>query len=299
MIAFPASLLILNGKSADNLPLRDAIAKLRDEGVEIHVRVTWEKGDAQRYVDEARQLGVETVIAGGGDGTINEVSTALIQSQGDNIPALGILPLGTANDFATSVGIPDDLDKALKLAIAANATAIDMVQVNDKTCFINMATGGFGTRITSETPEKLKAALGGVSYFIHGLMRMDTLKPDICDIRGEDFHWQGKALVIGIGNGRQAGGGQQLCPTALINDGLLQLRIFTGEELLPGLLSALTQSEDNPNIIEGASSWFDIRAPHETTFNLDGEPLSGQEFHIEILPEALRCRLPPGCPLLR
>ncbi|EPM1685672.1 lipid kinase YegS [Citrobacter freundii] len=299
MIAFPASLLILNGKSADNLPLRDAIAKLRDEGVEIHVRVTWEKGDAQRYVDEARQLGVETVIAGGGDGTINEVSTALIQSQGDNIPALGILPLGTANDFATSVGIPDDLDKALKLAIAANATAIDMVQVNDKTCFINMATGGFGTRITTETPEKLKAALGGVSYFIHGLMRMDTLKPDVCDIRGEDFHWQGKALVIGIGNGRQAGGGQQLCPTALINNGLLQLRIFTGEELLPGLLSALTQSEDNPNIIEGASSWFDIRAPHEITFNLDGEPLSGQEFHIEILPEALRCRLPPGCPLLR
>ena len=299
MIAVPASLLILNGKSADNLPLRDAIAKLRDEGVEIHVRVTWEKGDAQRYVDEARQLGVETVIAGGGDGTINEVSTALIQSQGDNIPALGILPLGTAHDCATSMGIPDDLDKALKLAIAANATAIDMVQVNDKTCFINMATGGFGTRITTETPEKLKAALGGVSYFIHGLMRMDTLKPDVCDIRGEDFHWQGKALVIGIGNGRQAGGGQQLCPTALINDGLLQLRIFTGEELLPGLLSALTQSEDNPNIIEGASSWFDIRAPHEITFNLDGEPLSGQEFHIEILPEALRCRLPPGCPLLR
>ena len=71
------------------------------------------------------------------------------------------------------------------------------------------------------------------------------------------------------------------------------------EELLPGLLSALTQSEDNPNIIEGASSWFDIRAPHEITFNLDGEPLSGQEFHIEILPAALRCRLPPGCPLLR
>ncbi|EOQ48551.1 MULTISPECIES: lipid kinase YegS [Citrobacter] len=299
MIAFPASLLILNGKSADNLPLRDVIAELRDEGVEIHVRVTWEKGDAQRYVDEACQLGVATVIAGGGDGTINEVSTALIQSQGGNIPALGILPLGTANDFATSVGIPDALDKALKLAIAGNATDIDMVQVNDKTCFINMATGGFGTRITTETPEKLKAALGGVSYFIHGLMRMDTLKPDICDIRGEDFHWQGKALVIGIGNGRQAGGGQQLCPTALINDGLLQLRIFTGEELLPGLLSALTQSEDNPNIIEGASSWFDIRAPHEITFNLDGEPLSGQEFHIEILPAALRCRLPPGCLLLR
>ena len=275
MAEFPASLLILNGKSTDNLPLREAIMLLREEGMTIHVRVTWEKGDAARYVEEARKLGVATVIAGGGDGTINEVSTALIQCEGDDIPALGILPLGTANDFATSVGIPEALDKALKLAIAGNAIAIDMAQVNKQTCFINMATGGFGTRITTETPEKLKAALGGVSYIIHGLMRMDTLQPDRCEIRGENFHWQGDALVIGIGNGRQAGGGQQLCPNALKSD------------------------EDNPNIIEGASSWFDIQAPHEITFNLDGEPLSGQNFHIEILPAALRCRLPPDCPLLR
>ena len=297
MSTFPASLLILNGKGANEPQLREAVNLLRDEGIDIHVRVTWEKGDAARFIDEALQLNVETVIAGGGDGTINEVATALVE-RGSKM-ALGILPLGTANDFATSVGIPQDLASALKLAIVGRDVPIDIARVNDKTGFINMATGGFGTRITTETPEKLKAALGGVSYFIHGLMRMDTLKPDVCDIRGEDFHWQGKALVIGIGNGRQAGGGQQLCPTALINDGLLQLRIFTGEELLPGLLSALTQSENNPNIIEGASSWFDIRAPHEITFNLDGEPLSGQEFHIEILPEALRCRLPPGCPLLR
>lgn len=296
---FPSSVLILNGKSADNLVLREAIGLLRDEGVEIHVRVTWEKGDAERYVEEARRLGVETVIAGGGDGTINEVSTALIHCEGPDIPALGILPLGTANDFATSVGIPVELDKALKLAIVGNAIEIDMAQVNDKTCFINMATGGFGTRITTETPEKLKAALGGVSYIIHGLMRMDTLKPDRCEIRGENFHWQGDALVIGIGNGRQAGGGQQLCPNALINDGLLQLRIFTGEEILPALFSTLKPQEENPNIIDGASAWFAIRAPHDITFNLDGEPLSGQEFHIEILPAALRCRLPPDCPLLR
>ena len=160
--------------------------------MEIHVRVTREKGDAQRYVDEARQLGVETVIAGGGDGTINEVSTALIQSQGTIFRRWVFYRWERQMILPPALGIPDDLDKALKLAIAANATAIDMVQVNDKTCFINMATGGFGTRITTETPEKLKAALGGVSYFIHGLMRMDTLKPDVCDIRGEDFHWQGK-----------------------------------------------------------------------------------------------------------
>ena len=71
MPVFPASLLILNGKGANEPQLREAIALLREEGVDIHVRVTWEKGDAVRFVDEALQLKVGTVIAGGGDGTIN------------------------------------------------------------------------------------------------------------------------------------------------------------------------------------------------------------------------------------
>ncbi|MDR9888835.1 lipid kinase YegS [Pseudenterobacter timonensis] len=299
MAAYPDSLLILNGKSAGNDLLREAITQLRNDGVQIHVRVTWEKGDAARYIDEACRLGVETVIAGGGDGTVNEIASALVSLNHPRRPALGLLPLGTANDFATSVGIPDDLDKALQLAIAGKAVAVDIARVNDETCFINMATGGFGTRITSETPEKLKAALGGVSYLLHGLMRMDTLKPDRCEITGDNFHWQGDALVIGIGNGRQAGGGQQLCPDALINDGLLQLRIFTGEELLPALYTTLTKPEESPNIMDGVSAWFEIKAPHGMTFNLDGEPLSGEHFRIDLLPGALACRLPPDCPLLK
>lgn len=299
MTTYPSSLIILNGKSAGNDTLRQAVNLLRDEGMDIQVRVTWEKGDAQRYVDEAVALNVATVIAAGGDGTINEVATALFKTARENAPALGILPLGTANDFATSAAIPELMDKALQLAIIGKAVPVDIAQVNDKTCFINMATGGFGTRITTETPEKLKAALGGVSYIIHGLMRMDTLKPDRCEIKGENFQWQGDALVIGIGNGRQAGGGQQLCPEALINDGLLHLRIFTGDELLPALFTTLTRPEESPNVIDGKSAWFEITAPHDITFNLDGEPLTGREFRIEVRPGALNCRLPPDCPLLR
>ncbi|ATF91916.1 Probable lipid kinase YegS [Cedecea neteri] len=294
----PLSFLILNGKGAGHPLLREAVHTLREEGYTLHIRVTWEKGDAERYIKEALSLGVDTVVAGGGDGTINEIATCLAKLSPDSRPALGILPLGTANDFATSAGIPEDFEKALRLALFGKAASVDLVQVNEDAYFINMATGGFGTRITTETPEKLKAALGGVSYFIHGLMRMDMLKPDRCDIRGDGFSWQGDALVIGIGNGRQAGGGQQLCPEALINDGLLELRIFTGEDLLPALLTTLTSPDKNPNVIEGSSAWFEISAPHDITFNLDGEPLSGRHFRIEVHPNALACRLPPNCPLL-
>ncbi|WAT01394.1 lipid kinase YegS [Rouxiella chamberiensis] len=298
MKATAQALLILNGKGASNEELREAVYDMRAEGIDLAVRVTWEHGDAERYVAEALELGVETVIAGGGDGTINEVAAALASSSVRPLPALGILPLGTANDFATSCNIPLEMSAALKLAIHGRAADIDIACVNDKRYFINMATGGFGTRITTETPEKLKSALGGVSYFIHGLLRMDTLKADRCKITGPDFDWDGEALVIGIGNGRQAGGGQEICPDALINDGLLQLRLLTSEELLPSFLRSLLDGEENKNIISTSLPWLEITAPHDMTFNLDGEPLTGTHFRIDIVPNALQCRLPPHCALL-
>lgn len=100
------ALLILNGKGAGNEELRQAVKRLRAEQITLYVRVTWEHGDAARYVAEAAQLGVGTVVAGGGDGTINEVAAALMQLPAHNRPVLGILPLGTANDFAMACNIP-------------------------------------------------------------------------------------------------------------------------------------------------------------------------------------------------
>ena len=293
------TLAILNGKGAGNEELREAILKLREEGLPIEVRVTWEHGDGERFVKEAVALGATTVIAGGGDGTINEIATALAGVATSERPALGIIPLGTANDFATSAGIPEEMEHALRLAIVGKAVPVDLARVNQDRYFINMATGGFGTRITTETPEKLKSALGGVSYLIHGLLRMDTLKADSCELRGPNFGWQGDALVIGIGNGRQAGGGQRLCPGALINDAALELSIVTSKEILPTLFNSLTGSDDeNPNIIRASLPWLEITSPNEMAFNLDGEPLRGTHFRIEIMPAALSCRLPPDCELL-
>lgn len=298
MHPYAPALLIINGKSSGNEEVRTAVNTLRHEGQTLYVRVTWELGDAARYVQEASQLRVETVIAGGGDGTINEVAAALAQLPAEFRPILGILPLGTANDFATACSIPLQPDLALQLAIKGRAVPIDVANVNNERYFINMATGGFGTRITTETPEKLKAVLGGVSYFIHGLLRLDALKADSCEIRGPDFHWAGEALVIGIGNGRQAGGGQKLCPGALINDGLLQVRLLTAEELLPTLVGILFSGEENSNVVDASLPWLEITAPHDITFNLDGEPLKGRNFRIEVLPNAIECRLPPNCDLL-
>ncbi|MBJ7223984.1 MULTISPECIES: lipid kinase YegS [unclassified Brenneria] len=298
MVQPPATLLILNGKSAGNEELRQAVEQLRQDGYVLHVRVTWEFGDARRYVEEAVRLKVGNIIAAGGDGTINEVAGTLAVQPEAMRPCLGIIPLGTANDFATSCQIPVEIHRALTLAIKGRPTAIDLAVVNNEHYFINMATGGFATRITTETPAKMKAALGGASYILHALLRMDMLQAERCEIRGPDFSWSGDTLVIAVGNGRQAGGGQLLCPEALVNDGLLELSVLSAQELLPNMLQAWFTGNKNQNMISATLPWLEITAPDDMTFNLDGEPLKAKRFHIEIVPAAIQCRLPPQCALL-
>ncbi|EKT63558.1 lipid kinase YegS [Providencia burhodogranariea] len=292
------ALLILNGKQSANPELKKAVSRLREEGHTIWVRIPWENSDLHSFIDDAIAKGVETIIAGGGDGTINAVSSTLMRFPEEQRPAIGILPLGTANDFATSANIPQDIPSALALAVKGKATAIDIARVNNDAYFMNMATGGFGTRITTETPEALKSALGGAAYVINGFLRPDTLKTDTCKIEAEDFNWEGETLVVAVGNGKQAGGGQQLAPEALIDDGKLNLLIVPARDVIPALLTNLFTNDKNQHLIERTSSWVKISSPHTMIFNLDGEPLSGETFTYELLPEAIHCRLPPQCGLL-
>src|SRR5262245_10458071 len=116
--------LILNGKVAGNDALRAAVADQRAAGHRVEVRVTWEKGDARRFVSEAGP--VDSLIAAGGDGTLNEVLHGLMDLSEAARPVLGIVPLGTANDFATGCGIPRDPEKALALCIEGEGVQIDV-----------------------------------------------------------------------------------------------------------------------------------------------------------------------------
>lgn len=289
--------LILNGKGAGSPDVRAAVEAARADGHDLSVRVTWEAGDAGRHVQEAAAAGAVTVIAAGGDGTINEVVTALLQVDVGRRPALGILPLGTANDFARGAGIPLEAAAALELALLGRLRKIDAVTVNER-AFLNMATGGFGAQLTVETPEDQKALLGGFAYLLTGLTRFASITADEGRISGPDFEWSGRFLVLAIGNGRQAGGGHRLCPEALLDNGLLDVRIIAGDELLPALMSRLLEGEDGESVVKARLPWLTLHTPNEIYLNLDGEPLAGREFRVEVQAAALRCRLPDDCPLL-
>ena len=300
--------LILNGKSAGDDAVREAVQALRDAGLALDVRVTWEGGDAERYVAEAIADGVGTIIAGGGDGTLSEVVTTLAHrgEAADALPVLGLLPLGTANDFATAAGICVAPDVALRLVRDAPAAAIDLLrlQANGDTHWVaNLASGGFGTEVTTETHEGLKKWLGGLAYVLTGLSRLGRIEPLRARLHGPDFEWEGEFIALGIGNGRQAGGGQALCPDALIDDGLLDVTIVPPleGELLATFGTAMTEGKLaalDDVAVRRQLQWIEIDAADALTLNLDGEPVEAGHFRIDCVPKRLRMQLPADCPLL-
>ena len=300
--------LILNGKSAGDDAVREAVQALRDAGLALDVRVTWEGGDAERYVAEAIADGVDTIIAGGGDGTLSEVATTLAHrgEAADALPVLGLLPLGTANDFATAAGICAAPDVALRLVRDTPAAAIDLLklQANGDTHWVaNLASGGFGTEVTTETHEGLKKWLGGLAYVLTGLSRLGRIEPLRARLHGPDFEWEGEFIALGIGNGRQAGGGQALCPDALIDDGLLDVTIVPPleGELLATFGTAMTEGKLaalDDVAVRRQLQWIEIDAADALTLNLDGEPVEAGHFRIDCVPKRLRMQLPADCPLL-
>jgi len=293
--------LVVNGKSAGDPALRTAVAAVREKGVPLEIRVTWEGGDAARYAAEAVDAGIDVVIAGGGDGTINEVLGGMMSVTESPKTALGIIPYGTANDFATGCGIlKGDPLTALNLAAGGEIRNIDVGKVNDR-YFINVASGGFGARVTAETPIPMKKALGGAAYSLMGLITAAKMTPYQGKLILPDREEHGSMILMAIGNGRLAGGGYQVTPRAILNDGLLDAMAVVDVEIrdLGLLFSELSNmgSEKNRYIVYRQMKKFRIEADRPVHVNLDGEPILETVFDFDVLPQQLPAVLPEEAPL--
>jgi lipid kinase YegS len=265
------------------------------------VRVTWEYGDGLRYVEEAAKRQVGCVIAGGGDGTVNEVAHGLALIDGKQRPALGILPLGTANDFATACLIPEDPLGALTLSLTASPLAVDLVRANDR-YFLNVASAGFGAAVTSDTPVELKNFLGGGAYTLVGVLKVLNFTPYPVRLRGENYEFHGDAVIGAVCNGRQAGGGQVMAPGAVINDGLFDVRIvrsFPLTAMNQVITEMLNPSPHGEFVNAFQSSWLEAFVDEPVPVNLDGEPYRSRSTRFDILPGFIRLALPTDCPCLQ
>lgn len=305
-------LLIINGKSAGNPALRGAVEEQRRAGKPITVRATWEGGDAADIAEQSETMGISHVIACGGDGTVSEVVNGLMRLPHDRRPALGIVPLGSANDFATSVGLPLEPGPALEAAMRLNAYPIDVVRVTagasdtSATSYcINMTTGGFGAEITSSTPKMLKRMLGGGAYSLMGALKAWRHR----SYRGT-LHWDEKEeaaslLLLAIGNGRQSGGGQVLAPRSKLDDGRLDVLLVKDFKSITELSKIIGELQNFP--YDGRFvRYFTTTQLALTTqpddppwpLTLDGEARSYDHFCAEVVPLALRVVLPDDCSLL-
>ncbi len=290
--------LILNGKAAGNDALKTAVARQRAIGHTIEVRVTSEKGDARRFVAETGE--VDLLIAAGGDGTLNEVVHGLMDLPTVARPVLGVVPLGTANDFATGCGIPHDPEEALALCMEGEGVPVDVGKAN-KHWFLNAASIGFGAEITATTPPELKNLLGPAAYAVMGAI----LAMNVRHYRGRltlpDREIAGSGPVAIVGNGRQAGGGVQVTPSARVDDGLLDVlavREIPALALLTAARELQELSPDGEYISYWQTPWAEVHTEDAIPVNLDGEPAQFSSVRYEAVPSAMRLIVPPNCPLL-
>jgi lipid kinase YegS len=294
--------VVVNGKAAADPQLRHAISAMRESEHRVEVRVTWEAGDAARYAEEAASEGVEIVVAAGGDGTINEVAQGVLTADGTPETAVAVIPYGTANDFAAGMGIlKGEPLKALQLAAQRPAVPIDVGKINDR-IFVNVASGGFGAEVTANTPPQLKRALGGAAYSLMGLVTAAKMSPYECRYSTPDgIEGEGSFLLLAIGNGRQCGGGYEVTPNALLDDGLLDVAVVHDAEVsqLGLVLNELLNltAEGNQFATYHQVSALTLESSSPLQLNLDGEPYSDTRFEFQVLHKALPFVLGPDAPV--
>lgn len=294
--------LILNGKKAGNEQLREAVSKFR-QTTPLEVRVTYEGGDVERLINEANKEGVKRVIVAGGDGTVNEAVNALMKIEHSQRPALAILPMGTANDFACSANIPAEYLSALTLAFEGHTQEVDVVEV-DKRFFINVASAGFGAKITATTPPALKNLLGGGAYTLAGLVQALSFVPYSGQLSLPDGqHSSGEIIAAAVCNGRQAGGGQLLAPDAYINDGMVDLVAFTSFAIsdVPAVIEELSNYPNSSQkwVKRYQVPWLEWQTQTKMPINLDGEPITSKQQTFKVCANAVNLVLPTDCPLIK
>ncbi|MGX9136123.1 diacylglycerol kinase [Rummeliibacillus sp. JY-2-4R] len=261
-----------SGREIFKKHLPEVLAKLEVAGYETSCHATTGAGDATTAAKAAVEREFDIIIAVGGDGTLNEVVAGV--SEFENRPKIGLIPMGTTNDFARAVHIPRDIDKAVEIIIAGNSIPVDVGRVNDR-YFINIAGGGRITELTYEVPSKLKTMLGQLAYYLKGIEMLPSIKPTKMRIEydGEVFDDEAMMFLIALTN--SVGGFEKLAPDASLNDGLFSIFILKKSNIADfvKLVTLASRGEHlkDPHVIYAKARELKITSDEKIQLNLDGE----------------------------
>ena len=293
------TLVILNpaaGGRADARELRRRIER-RIEGDFV---ATTEAREAVDLASEASRTGYDAVIAVGGDGTVGEVATGL--HLGGGVPRLGIVPAGTGNDLARSLGLPTDVEQAAAVAVAGRTIDLDLIRVSrgdadaQPRFVANVAVTGFCGRIGDAMSPTFRRRLRPVAYPLAALRQLRDLRPYSVRLEIDGQAVEAKALMVILANGAYAGGKVRLAPDAATGDGRLDLVIIHAMSppklatLVPRVLLGRHAGHTGVSIYRAAA----VRMESEPAMwiNLDGDTWRAGPASFRVVPGALQVAVP-------
>lgn len=280
-----------SGREEMKKRLADILERLDQGGIEASCHATTGEGDATDAAAEAvTRDDYDLIIAAGGDGTLNEVINGMAEKP--NRPPLGVIPLGTTNDFARAMDIPKNWEEACNLIIGQHSRPIDLGKANNR-YFINIAGGGKLTELTYEVPSKLKTMMGQLAYYLKGIEKMASLTPTELVIKAngrETMH--DEFMLFLIANSNSVGGFEKLAPDARIDDGLLDviaLRKCNLADFVRIVTLALRGEHlQDKKIVYFRTNEMEVTSPGHVQLNLDGELGGTLPGQFSVLPSHLR-----------
>jgi diacylglycerol kinase (ATP) len=250
----------------------------------------------EHLVQDAVIKGFDTVVAAGGDGTVNAVVNALMSVDAARRPCMGILPLGTANDFALTLAIPADIPAAIDNLMVGHWIPMDVIRLstgNAVKYFANVAAGGNSVRVTEEMTPEMKSRWGAFCYLRGAVPVLADLQSYHIELEcdGEALAGQDSWAVL-VANGRTNAGGIVVAPPAQPHDGLMDVVVIRNGTVLDimaivgnAMLGDYLASEQ---VIHRQVKQLRLRSEPEMRFTLDGEVIDELPLAFDIVPGAIR-----------
>ena len=254
--------------------------------------ISEQAGDAEKFANEAADF--ELIVSAGGDGTLNEVVNGI--AQGGCNAVLGVLPLGTGNDFARTLGVPNNLDTAIEQITAGKTRAIDLVRVTSDSVryFANVSSGGFSGVVDEKLTPDMKRTWGPLAYLRSAAAAFSELRGYATQVTLDDAEALELDLYnVVVANGRYVAGGIPIAPEAELADGLLDIVLIPerGPTDLAILAAQIVVGKhlSSDAIIFRRAKKIAISSRPGMWFNVDGELIGNEPATFELLPGALRC----------
>lgn len=289
------ALLLVNEASRQGQDAADLAEALLEAGGLDLQREPCREGENLAAAIRRHAGAVDLVVLGGGDGTMNAAARALVET---GLP-LGILPLGTANDLARTLGIPTDLEAAVQVVTAGRIRRIDLGEVNGHP-FFNVASIGLSVELTRELTRGLKRRWGRLGYAVATIRALARMRPFHAEIRHDGEAHRVRTIQIAVGNGRHYGGGMTIAQDAEIDDGRLNLYSLEFERLwkLALIYPAFRLGRHGmwQEVRTAACEELEIRTRRPRPVNTDGEITTATPARFRVLPRAVAVLVPPPPP---